>query len=323
MRYINVSDFVDLYIKVRQRGVGYIASKFNPDQRSRTISTFNDTTLEVGHWWVIPAIRERWNKLITGSAELNYRQYLNEKYLIGRKKPVRILSIGCGSAAVEKELVSYEQVQSVLAIDIAFSQIEYARKSFLGSPYQSKLQLAVLDYARQSIDMEFDMVLFNSSLHHFKDISAILQKVQSNLAPGGLLVLNEYVGPDRFQWTADQLNIINESLLLLPKSYRRIFRTGLIKNKVQKPGILRMILNDPSEAPHSSLILPAVHQQFSILEEKPLGGNILMPLLKDISQNFVQSSSETRLLLDALFEKEDEYIRTVRSNFVFGVYARQ
>ena len=83
-----------------------------------------------------------------------------------------------------------------------------------------------------------------------------------------------------------------------------------------------MIVNDPSEAPHSSIILEQVYKQFSILEEKALGGNLLMPLLKDISHNFLDDSTETHSLLASLFEKEDEYIRTVRSNFVFGVYAR-
>ena len=210
----------------------------------------------------------------------------------------------------------------MLAIDIAYSQIESARQSVRTTSIESRLQLNVMDYARETIEGEFDVVLFNSSLHHFKDIPAILDKVKSNLVPGGLLLLNEYVGPDRFQWTDEQLMLINDLLASIPGRYRRIFRTRLIKSKVWKPGILRMIVNDPSEAPHSSIILEHVHKRFSILEEKGLGGNLLMPLLKDISHNFLDNSPQTHSLLASLIEKEDEYIRTVRSNFVFGVYAR-
>ena len=84
-----------------------------------------------------------------------------------------------------------------------------------------------------------------------------------------------------------------------------------------------MIVNDPSEAPHSSLIIQSVHEKYKVLEESPLGGNILMPLLKDISHKFLSDNVETLSLLKYLFEKEDEYIQTVRSNFVFGVYAKQ
>ena len=164
-----------------------------------------------------------------------------------------MLSVGCGSATVEIEFAAFKEIESVVAVDIAFSQIDYARKSVSGTSIESKLDFKVLDYSRENVAGQFDVVLFNSSLHHFKDIPALLNKVCSNLRPGGLLLLNEYVGPDRFQWTDEQLMLINDLLTSIPCRYRRIFRTRLIKNKVRKPGILRMIVNDPSEAPHSAI----------------------------------------------------------------------
>src|SRR6478752_1303159 len=108
----------------------------------------------------------------------------------------------------------------ILIRNYLYKQIKYARKSIQGTSFESKLELKVLDYSVDRIEGTFDVVLFNSSLHHFKNIPAILEKVHANLGNGGLLVLNEYVAPDRFQWTADQLNIINNLLLSIPVNYR-------------------------------------------------------------------------------------------------------
>jgi len=48
-----------------------------------------------------------------------------------------------------------------------------------------------------------------------------------------------------------------------------------------------MFLVDPSEAVDSESILPSLHENFKVLEEKKIGGDILLILLKDIAHNFL------------------------------------
>ena len=84
-----------------------------------------------------------------------------------------------------------------------------------------------------------------------------------------------------------------------------------------------MILADPSECVESENILPAVHKNFITLEEKGIGGNLLMFLFKDIAHHFISEKPEIKHMVDQVFEKEDDYLKTEKSDFVFGVYQKQ
>jgi SAM-dependent methyltransferase len=57
-------------------------------------------------------------------------------------------------------------------------------------------------------------------MHHFEALEYICQQMQQALKPGGLIILNEYVGPNRFQFPAQQKQAINLCLSLLPQRYR-------------------------------------------------------------------------------------------------------
>ncbi len=81
-----------------------------------------------------------------------------------------------------------------------------------------------------------------------------------------------------------------------------------------------MWLGDPSEAVDAESILPSLHGHFKILEEKKIGGNILMPLLKDISPHFLKE--EAKPYLYRLFEIEDRYLINNNSLLTFGVYQK-
>ena len=92
------------------------------------------------------------------------------------------------------------------------------------------------------------------------------------------------------------------------------------KNKVTGPGIIRMILADPSECIESSKILPIIHQNFNILIEKPFGGSILSSVLKDIADHFFSVNAEKQEILETLFKIEDNYLKKNQSDFIFGMY---
>ena len=73
----------------------------------------------------------------------------------------------------------------------------------------------------------------------------------------------------------------------------------------------------------SEHILPAIHRHFEVVEEKGYGGNLLMPVLKDISQHFVQPDEGQQKILNRLFAYEDAYLKNNPSDFVFGIYKKE
>ena len=104
---------------------------------------------------------------------------------------------------------------------------------------------------------------------------AVAHRALRRLAParkraGHLLFVNDYVGPERFQWEPRQHNVANVMLTALPERLRRQWDGGT-KRRTHAPSRLRMCFVDPSEAAESRRIIPALRERFEILEERDLG----------------------------------------------------
>ncbi|NJK40817.1 MAG: hypothetical protein HC934_04645 [Acaryochloridaceae cyanobacterium SU_2_1] len=125
------------------------------------------------------------------------------------------------------------------------------------------------------------------------------------LKPDGYFIINEFVGPTRFQWTNRQLDIVNSLLNIFPKKYKQLWNSTLIKPKAIKHSQLSMLLRDPSEAVESANILPLLHENFDVVELKGYGGSILHLLFGGIAQHFLNPDVQGAALLKICFEMED------------------
>jgi ubiquinone/menaquinone biosynthesis C-methylase UbiE len=320
--YISKGDLIDLFFKIKQKGTTQILSKFRFSNRARTKSKWN-TVSGSSDFWIIPRLREHWNEKCTGNPKVEYADYLVSKYL-SHSKDLKMLSVGCGSGGRERKFGKYQNFASIEGIDMAENKINEARES------ASKLGMNNINYhVGDFLDFQFesesyDVILFNSSLHHFNQINTFLKtKVKPLLKKDGLLVIHEYVGPNRLQWTKYQLERANHLLNQIPKKYKTRANSRALKTKNYRPGLFRMLLIDPSEAIDSESIIPSIHQHFETLEEKKMGWDILQVLLKDISHNFLGTDTETEKILAFLMEAEDRYMtETGRSDAVFGIYQK-
>jgi len=323
MRLVTSDDIIDVYSKVKQRGANFIFSKLNLNSLSRTKSTFDDSKIQGSNWWMIPMVVERWNKLITGDSQINDKQYLMNG-LLKNEQELRLISFGSGYSRHELELAEYSQFKEIICIDLVQSRLLEAEKT------AQKRNLKNIRFICSNIEdykipeNYFDIVYFNQSLHHFKNVENLLEtKIKKCLKHSGKLIIKEYVGSNRLQFPPNQIREINNALKLIPNEYKKRFKTNSIKNKFMGPGLLRMIVSDPSECIDSANILPSIHSKFSAIVEKPYGGNILMNVLRDISHHFVDLDSDKEEVLRKLFLFEDAYLTKNSSDFVFGVYEKQ
>jgi ubiquinone/menaquinone biosynthesis C-methylase UbiE len=321
---LSIGDFIDFYYKLSSSGVGRIFYRLIPSfGKARTVKTW-DTLRNVtpSNWWAIPLVHKRWNQLITGNSELEYPRYVVEKYLKDTNN-LKLLSPGCGTGNKELKFAVLNNFISIEAFDLSPKRIAFANKTASQMSIKN-INYFVCDVHSFEFEKEkYDVVVFDSFLHHIKNLDEILLKIYNTLKDDGILIINEYAGPSRFQWTKEQLRISNEALSGLPSSYRKRLANNKIKSKIYRPGLLRMILSDPSEAANSENILSKVKTYFKPLEEKPYGGNILHLILKDISQNFIELSDESIRLLNQLFEIEDKFLAAGnKSDFIFGVYSK-
>lgn len=322
MPYITRDDIIDTYSRLMQRGASFLLSKFSPHKINRTKSAFDETAIHSSNWWMIPMVKERWNIKISGQADMNYRQFLMSKYL-SDKENLRLLSLGSGSCTHELELAEYEQFTEIVCVDLAQNRLDEA-KLLANEIGLTNMRFLCTDIRHFNFQKEhFDVVLFNSSLHHFQDVKTLIPNyIIPCMKVDGILVINEFVGPNRLQFPKEQIRAINRSLKLIDPAFRKRFKTNWPKNRFDGSGIWRMILADPSECIDSANILPALHQNLETVIEKPLGGNILMNTLKDIAHHFLDLDAQKKDILTKLFQFEDEYLKTHTSDFIFGIYKK-
>ena len=320
MPWLTSDDFLETLAKFRQRGPAFLLSKLVPSNLARTRSAFDDPQLQAANWWQVPAVRQRWSRKISGSTVIPYETHVASRYLTGRTS-LRLLSLGSGACSHELAFARLPHFAEVRCVDIAGRLLQQAA-AVAHAEGLTNFQTEVADVNQRPLEAgSYDVVLFHSALHHFRDVEGIVARVRAALAPEGLLILNDYVGPARLQWTAAQLHEANRVLRdVVPASHRQRFLSRQLKRRVSGPGRLRMYLADPSEAAESDRIIPALRRHFQPLEEAALGGNLLTLVLKDIAHHFLSEDTATQDLLRELFRLEDTLLEQEPSNLLFGVY---
>jgi ubiquinone/menaquinone biosynthesis C-methylase UbiE len=216
---ITKGDFIELYQKIRSYGFGNIAGRFLLPGSKRVKAKWNNEE-EISDFWIIPEVRERWNDKSTGDKKQGIEAYFVSKYLNDRRG-LKMLSIGCGTGAKERRFGKHVNFEVIEGIDVAENQIEKAQK-YAAETGMKNLQYVCGDFVSRDYEKEsFDVIHFNSSLHHFENVEALLkEKVRPLLKPDGYLVLFEYVGPSRLQWGKEQLEFVNRTLKEIPEKYR-------------------------------------------------------------------------------------------------------
>jgi SAM-dependent methyltransferase len=276
------------------------------------------------HWVESPVISEYMNRQISGDPSVNWVQYAAAKYLQSRRAP-RILSLGCGGGALERDLLRLKPDSVITAMDFSSGAIDTAVRHARDAGLEIDYRIADLNVIRLEPET-YDFVFASGALHHLSQLEDALAQVSLSLQPGGMLIANEYVGPNQLQWTPRQVATINEILALLPDRYRRrISNRSDYKREFLGPSpVSEMNRNDPTEAVRSEEIIPLVRRRFHLLELKPFGGTILHMLLQDIVGNFNPATETDTCILKLICYIERQLVSAefLTSDFTFFVAER-
>jgi SAM-dependent methyltransferase len=312
---------LDLLFKMKERGHAFLFKKLHVHYDAKVRTTWAEQYGSY-NWLDIPRVRDRINYLITGDAGTGYPAYVLQRFFAAGRD-LKMLSLGCGAGLREIEFAECGDFSTIDALDIARDRIASAKRNAQAKGIRCVNFVAADAYTHRLDPDHYDAVLCQSFLHHCRNIGTIVDWLRASLKRGGILIIHDYVGPERFQWTKEQIKLVNRILSRLPSRRKGRAVSNTQRSKVYPPGWLRMLLSDPSEAVESRRILPAIRRAFTAVEEKPLGGNVLHPLFKDIAQNFLSADDDTDELLDMIFEAEDNFLaRGHESDFLFGVYAK-
>jgi len=269
-----------------------------PEERSREHGMF---------WMAHPWVAQRLNTKISDDPQIGTYPYL--KSLLqqrGLRFPVsRAASLGSGFGGLERELVALAVAERIDGFDLSADAVAAARQGASQAGMSERLRYQICNLEQiQLASKAYDLIVACHSVHHIDDLDRLFSQVRAALKPGGVFCLEEYVGPNRFQWNDRQLDAANDFLRGLPAHYKRM-PNGEARGEAFRPAVADVIAVDPTEAIRSADILPTLRRHFQIVAMRQLGGAVLHNALYGIAQNFDPEVAEDRQWLDALFNQED------------------
>ncbi|MBJ6799243.1 class I SAM-dependent methyltransferase [Geomonas propionica] len=294
------------------------------------------------NFYCFPAIRNRSCRLIFGETDASRKDWCEywtiEKYLKPLVPVGRCLSICCGFGEVERTLARLGAAERITGIDIAPGAIEQARVRADREGFHN-IEYRVCDVNKEELpEAEYDLIWANGALHHIRDIELVVGRLSRALKPGGLLVSNEYVGPDYQQLSVRQQEIINAVKHLLPRELRtpltgppdapgpslgakvkdllgRVVNSYKLRDDVvyeklwDMPSVAWFRKTDPSECVRSSAIVPVLKEHFAEVDVRYFNGSIIFYALDQaFYQNYDPGSAAHRRLLEMIFALEEHYV---------------
>lgn len=247
-------------------------------------------------WMANTAVLMHLNERATGDPARDWLSSWAHRWFVG--KDLRVLVLGCGEGWLERAVAQWPFVAHIDAVDFAEEAVARARQAAQGI---GKIHYGVVDLNRDELPAEaYDVVLAHSVLHHVENLEHAYAQIGRAMRPAATLIVNEYVGPDRFQYSDDVLSIMNTLLACLGRPPR------------VRPTVEEMIANDPTEAVRSQALVPLLERAFKVVEHKNIGGTILQHLLYEIAPDYRFEVPRERALVELLCTIEALLVDTRR-----------
>jgi len=234
------------------------------------------------HWFLY---NHAVSKPLTGDCAKYWLDEIGRKHLTPR--PERMLALGCGPAFIEQQILERDLAGRIVAYDTSEVAIAAARQRLDATPWGDRIELRCGDFLTADIpDRSFDAVFVEAALHHFLDLEATFRLMHRVLKPEGLLLYEEYVGPDLQQYPPELEQLLGRINACLAPDLRRDFETGEVRTSVDACPIEVQMERDPTEGVHASEILPLTYRYFEVVDRRDYGGAIVRPLFNRILRNW-------------------------------------
>jgi SAM-dependent methyltransferase len=210
-------------------------------------------------WWDLRPINEYRNRLLSGDSAIDFEAYATSQYFDESGARWRVLSLGCGTGKLERRLAELGVVGSGLGVDIGTEGLKYAQALATEQGYTT-LNYEYADLNSATLEPNgFDAVFAAGIVHHLSNLEHVFTQVAAALKPGGWFFLDEYIGPNRFQFPRKQRVLVDLAFQLIPQRYRTL-----------RPATRA---SADAAARHSAIPLHALHPR--LLFPKIRGGKLL------------------------------------------------
>jgi ubiquinone/menaquinone biosynthesis C-methylase UbiE len=230
-------------------------------------------------WWHNRVIIEEINRRVCGEPLPRISQGAMKlaAKVAGKRTFRRGVSVGGGSGSKEMALLKAGLVEHMTVYELSSQRIAAGRKAAVKRGLADRIEFVEADAFKADIaDGQFDLVHWNNALHHMFDVDQAVAWSHRVLSSDGLFFMDDYVGPNRFQWSDETLALASRIRENLPAQYLERAETDAppVPVQVGRPSIRRIVNEDPSEAPDSERIVEGVRKHFPNALIIPTGGAV-------------------------------------------------
>lgn len=253
-------------------------------------------------WWQSPFIVRHINMRVSGQpiGGMSHGLMRRVQELLDGRVLTKGVSVGCGNAAKELDLIKAGLVESFDLCEFSETRIAEARARAEQMGLSERIRFIHGDAFELVKDGgQYDLVHWNNSLHHMFDVDAAVKWSQHVLEAGGLFYMDDFVGPTRFQWSDLALNLASHVRLMLDERFLTDPRKpeSRLPTDIRRPNPEKLKAADPSEAADSGRIIDSVRRYFPDAEIVATGGIVYHLALSDILHNFDEEKDKTVLEL--------------------------
>jgi SAM-dependent methyltransferase len=260
------------------------------------------------------------NRAISGEPSVDWLTFTKQRFF---REPVEVaLSLGFGYGIVERVGIELGIAARFEAYDISPEAVAVATEEAEEAGIADRIEYAAADLNTIALEPgRYGAIFAAQTLHHIEALEHLLDQIREALTPDGLFVVNEYVGPARFQFPDDYLPLMDGLLAVLPESHRRSLKDGSVKEKANRPTAKEVYDVDPSESVRSDEIMGLIEERFEVVYRADFGGTLLQFVLSDIAGNFDPADPKDVAMIDlvCLYEKTLIEKGVLPSDFVYLV----
>lgn len=245
---------------------------------------------------------------LTGDTEGTPLQTVAERYLKPAAK--NVLAVGSGLAFAEEWLVKNGYIEQVIVFESSAIAVNSARERIRVSGLQDRIEIRCGDVLNAGFQQgEFDAIFIQAAIHHFFNIDEMFAFFHYVLKPDGLILYDEYVGPDHHMYEPEVMRLLDEINDCLAPTYRWDVLRQTTREEVPRATLDWMMNMDSSEGVHSSKILPLTYKYFNVEFRKDYGGTFLRPFFVGILPNFDWNDVKDQTIAKQIILMENVLIR--------------
>lgn len=210
----------------------------------------------------------------------------------------RAVSIGCDAGVKEMQFIRQGVVEHFDLYEISSGFLEQGKSFAREWGIYDKLNFVYANAFEKYDGRKYDLVYWDSALHHMFDAESAVRWSYEALREGGWFVMTEFVGANRFQHSDEAIDLAN---MVRDSLDDRYFVNPVNPNQNYERHIRRLTLEemayDPSEAADSEAILPSVLKYFPDAFIKHIGGTIYHMGLNDVLTHIPDESPFLKMAL--------------------------